>query len=413
MYLIRLAIKNLTRHKKRTLLTAGIIAFAVFFYIFLDSLMLGMRSKSLENIIDFESGHIQIANENYWDERDEFPLNNLIKADSKVKEKINNLKKVKGVSPQLKFIARLNNGIDEIPVPVRGINPKEEMEVFKTGEYFLKGNYFKNNENKAIMGKELADLMELENGDYFTLLFKNKQQTFNTLELQISGLLHTPNPNINSNRIFIPLSIAQKALNVDNKISQYAVRLENKEVVAEVDYLNKKLEGEVSAFPWQDSASSMINLSQAQEVESQIILGIILLIAILGIINTIILGGIERIEEIGMMKALGMKEREIILTFVYESTGIGFIGAAIGSLFGFIGVGLFHKYGIDFLNLMGEEYDFSSFGIPLSGKIYGQWNPETFIFIFLFVVIISAVVSVFPAMWAAKKEAVKAIHHKK
>ena len=49
MYLIRLAIKNLTRHKKRTLLTAGIIALAVVFYIFLDSLMLGMRNKALSN----------------------------------------------------------------------------------------------------------------------------------------------------------------------------------------------------------------------------------------------------------------------------------------------------------------------------------------------------------------------------
>ena len=412
MYLIRLAIKNLTRHKKRTLLTAGIIAFAVFFYIFLDSLMLGMRSKSLENIIDFESGHLQIANESYWKKRDEFPLNNLIKEDENIKEKIREIEGIKGISPQLKFIARLNNGTDEIPIPVRGIRPKKEKKVFETGDYFLEGNYFKTDEKKAVMGKELADLMDLQNGDYFTLLFKNKNETFNTIELQISGLLHTPNPNINSNRIFVPLSTAQKALNVNNKISQYAVRLENEEVSEDVNILNKKLKGEIKAFPWQDSASSMINLSRAQEVESQIILGIILIIAVLGIINTIILAGIERIEEIGMMKALGMKEREIILTFVYESTGIGVIGAVIGSLFGFIGVGFFHKYGIDFLNLMGDDYDFSSFGMPLSGKVYGQWNPETFLFIFLFVVIISAVVSIFPAVWAAKKEAAKAIHHK-
>lgn len=413
MYLIRLAIKNLSRHRKRTLLTAGIIAFAVFFYIFLDSLMLGMRSKSLENIIDFESGHLQVANKNYWQKRDEFPLEDLIKVDGEIIDTINEVEGVKGISPQLKFIARLNNGIDEIPVPVRGIRPENEKNVFKIGDYFLEGNYFNNDENKAILGKELADLMDLKNGDYFTLLFRNKNQTFNTIELQISGLLTTPNPNINSNRIFVPLSIAQKALNVDNKISQYAVRLENDEIAEEVEILNEKLEGKIAAFPWQDSASSMLNLSRAQEAESEIILAIILIIAVLGIINTIILAGIERIEEIGMMKALGMKEREIILTFVYESTGIGVIGAAIGSLFGFVGVGLFHKYGIDFLNLMGGEYDFSNFGMPLSGKVYGQWNPGTFLFIFMFVVIISAVVSIFPAMWAAKKEAAKAIHHKR
>ena len=413
MYLIRLAIKNLTRHKKRTLLTAGIIALAVVFYIFLDSLMLGMKNKALSNIIDFESGHIQVANKNYWEQRDEFPLENLMDNEEEIIKKIEKSEEIKGISPQLKFFARLNNGIDEIPVPVEGIIAENEKEVFAKGKYFIEGNYFSQDEYKAVLGKNLANLMDLKNGDYFTLLFKTKNETFNTIDLKISGLLETPNPNINSNRIFIPLSVAQKVLNVDNKISQYALRVDDKEVEEEIDFLNKELKGEIAAFPWQDSASSMIKLSQAQEMESEIILAIILIIAVLGIINSIVLAGIERVEEIGMMKALGMKEREIILTFVYESTGIGAIGAFIGALFSFIGVGLFQKYGIDFFKLMGTEYDFSDFGMPIMGRVYGEWNPETFIFIIVFVILISGIVSIFPAMWAAKKEAAKAIHHKK
>lgn len=412
MYLIRLAIKNLTRHKKRTLLTAGIIALAVVFYIFLDSLMLGMKNKALSNIIDFESGHIQVANKNYWEQRDEFPLENLMDNEEEIIKKIEKLEGIKGISPQLKFFARLNNGIDEIPVPVEGIIAQNEKEVFAKGKYFIEGNYFSQGEYKAVLGKNLADLMGLKNGDYFTLLFKTKNETFNTIDLKISGLLETPNPNINSNRIFIPLSIAQKVLNVDNKISQYALRVDDKEVAEEIDFLNKELNGEIAAFPWQDSASSMLKLSQAQEIESEIILGIILIIAVLGIINSIILAGIERVEEIGMMKALGMKEREIILTFVYESTGIGVIGAFIGAVFSFVGVGLFQKYGIDFFKLMGTDYDFSDFGMPIMGRVYGEWNPETFLFIIVFVILISSIVSIFPAMWAAKKEAAKAIHHK-
>ena len=412
MYLIRLAIKNLTRHKKRTLLTAGIIALAVVFYIFLDSLMLGMKNKALSNIIDFESGHIQVANKNYWEQRDELPLENLMDNEEEMIKKIEKLEGIKGISPQLKFFARLNNGIDEIPVPVEGIIAQNEKEVFAKGKYFIEGNYFSQGEYKAVLGKNLADLMGLKNGDYFTLLFKTKNETFNTIDLKISGLLETPNPNINSNRIFIPLSIAQKVLNVDNKISQYALRVDDKEVAEEIDFLNKELNGEIAAFPWQDSASSMLKLSQAQEIESEIILGIILIIAVLGIINSIILAGIERVEEIGMMKALGMKEREIILTFVYESTGIGVIGAFIGAAFSFVGVGLFQKYGIDFFKLMGTDYDFSDFGMPIMGRVYGEWNPETFLFIIVFVILISSIVSIFPAMWAAKKEAAKAIHHK-
>ncbi|MGM0409373.1 MAG: ABC transporter permease [Bacillota bacterium] len=412
MFLIRLALKNLKRHKKRTLITAMIIAFAVFFYLFLDSMMIGMRNKSFENIINFESGHIQIANEDYWDDREEFPLDNLLSKDNnEIIEEVEKIEGFKGISPQLKFTARLNNGVDELPVPVRAIIPDKENKVFDTEDYILKGDYFKEDENGAVIGKELADLMELEKGDYFTLVFRTKEETFNTLDLEITALINTPNPNINSNRIFIPLSIAQDALNVENGISQYAVRLENNYVEEEIKNINEGLKEGVKAFSWRESASSMINLSRAQKAESQIILGIILLIAVLGIVNTIILAGIERLEEIGMMKALGMSEKEIILTFIYESTGIGIIGSLIGMLFGFISVGLFTKYGIDFFRFLGEN-DLDTFGMPMSGRIYGEWNLHSFIFIFFFVTIISSIISVFPAIWAAKKDVVKAIHHK-
>ncbi len=412
MFLIRLALKNLKRHKKRTLITAMIISFAVFFYLFLDSMMIGMRNKSFENIMNFESGHIQIADEDYWNNREEFPLNNLIVEDNnQIIEEAEKIEGFKGISPQLKFTARLNNGIDELPIPVRAIIPDKENKVFDTKDYIVKGDYFKEDESGAVIGKELADLMELELGDYFTLVFKTKEETFNTLELEISALINTPNPNINSNRIFIPLSIAQDALNVENSISQYAIRLGNNNIEEEINKLNKSFNKGIKAYSWRESASSMINLSRAQKAESQIILGIILLIAVLGIVNTIILAGIERLEEIGMMKALGMSEKEIILTFIYESTGIGIIGSFIGMVFGFISIGLFTKYGIDFFRFLGEN-DLSTFGMPMSGRIYGEWNKNSFIFIFFFVTIISSIISIFPAIWAAKKDVVKAIHHK-
>ena len=61
----------------------------------------------------------------------------------------------------------------------------------------------------------------------------------------------------------------------------------------------------------------------AAEIEKQVILAIILFIGAIAIINTVILAALERMGEIGMMKALGLQNREIVYTFVLESTGIG------------------------------------------------------------------------------------------
>ena len=414
MFLIRLAIKNLKRHKKRTLLTAAVIAVAVFFYIFYDSLMIGMRDKSFENIINFESAHMQIANDNYWDKREEFPLEDLMFNSKDILNEISSIENYKAASPQLKFMARINNGIDELPVPVRGVIAEREKEVFNTGDYFVKGNFFNNKENKAVMGEKLASIMNLDKGDYFTLVFRTKENTFNTVELEVDGLLKTPNPNINSNRVYIPLPLAQKILNLEDKITQIAIRLENKNNLEnKLSNINNKLDNNISAYSWRESASSMINISQVQKLENRIILSIILIIATLGIVNTIILAGIERIEEIGMMKALGLKEREIILSFVYESTGIAIIGGLIGSFLAFLAVAFFHNYGINFFTIMGDNIDLNSYGMPISGTVYGGWNLSTFIFIFFFVTIISSIISIFPAIWAARKDVVKSIHHRK
>ena len=78
MFLTKLALKNLARHRNRTLITASIIAFAVFFYLLLDSLIGGMTEMSYEMIINYEAGHLQVVTEEYWEEEEKLPLKNLI-----------------------------------------------------------------------------------------------------------------------------------------------------------------------------------------------------------------------------------------------------------------------------------------------------------------------------------------------
>ncbi|MFW5976357.1 MAG: ABC transporter permease [Bacillota bacterium] len=412
MFLIRLALKNLTRHKKRTIITAGVIAIAIFFYIFLDSLMLGMTNESFNSIINFESGHIQIADSRYWDKKDDLPLDNLIKDNESLAEDLKSEEKVKAVSPQLQFGGNLNNGTDELPVTIRGVKPDNIREVFAFQDQFVEGSWFQEDEYGVVMGKELADLMELERGDYVTLLVRTKEDSFNTIEGEISGLVHTANPEVNSSVVYVPLNLAQNTLNTENEVSQLILRLNNQNsadmVAGEINEKFNNEKSSLSAYTWEDSAQFVVNMGKAQEAENQIILGIILLIAAVGIVNTVILSALERMNEIGMMKALGLKVREIVLVFSIEATGIGIIGGIVGCILGAISVELFSIYGIDFMNMVGEEM--SSFGIPVIGRIYGEWNPDAFIFVFSFSIIVSMIVSIFPSWWAARKDPVDALY---
>ena len=411
MFLTRLAFKNLVRHKNRTLITAVIIAFAIFFYLIMDSLIGGMTEMSFDTIIDYEAGHLQIADRDYWEEKDELPLENLISEEDELFEIIRDHPQHQLDLRELNFSARLNNGINELPIVAKGVKGAELLSIFDLKNSFVEGNIFAENSYQAVMGKRLADLMKLKEGDYFTLLVKDKYETFNTIDLEIVGLLHTINPNLNSNYVYLPLQIAQKSLNVDNSISNLIIELNDKNTAEKTAVqLENSLNQEyptLGGYPWQQLDA--VTVASAKQAGIQLVMVIILLIAAIAIINTVILAALERMEEIGMMLSLGLKKSEIIYIFIIESTGIGILGGLIGLILGFFGVLAMTRIGINFDLITGIEL--SKFGVPIIGEMYGSWNPRSFILVFAYGVTVSFLASILPAYWAAAKDPVEALHY--
>jgi putative ABC transport system permease protein len=413
MFSIKLGLKNLTRQKRRNGITILVIAFAFFIYLFLDSVMGGMEELSFNNIINFETGNIQVAYPQYWEEREELPLENLIYLNQDIEESIKNMDGLLATSPELRFTASLNNGNDEIAVIGLGIVPEKYNEVYTTQQYLVAGSIFTLGESKAVIGERLAELMDLKVNDYITLLIRTKEETFNTIDLEIGGLVNTPHPVINNGIVFVPLDIAQQALNVENGISMITIKTnKEKEIIPIIDDINQifqKKNTNIKAYSWRESAKTVIAYSAAQDAETAVVLTVILMIGMIGIINNVILSALERTREIGMMKALGMREWEIVLVFMIEASGVGIIGGLAGCLLGAAGVGWMVKYGYDLSYIGG---DMSLYGIPILDKIYGVWNLSSFVFIFFFGIVIALFSSIAPAYWAAHKDPVKAIYHR-
>jgi len=412
MFSIKLGLKNLSRQKRRNMITILVIAFAFFAYLFMESMMNGMEEMSFDNIKHFETGNIQVAHPEYWEDKDNLPLEHLIEWDSELEKELMQMEGVIGISPELRFSANLNNGIDEMAVIGLGIIPENYNQVFETRDYFIEGSMSALQESKAVIGKQMADLLDLEINDYVILLFRTKEDTFNTIDVEIGGIVKTLNPVINNHIVLVPLELAQDRLNVGDSITMLSL----KTFSGEEETVIKSLEGyfrqenlPLQAYTWQESAENVIALAVAKKSGIGAVLSVVLLIGMVGIINNIILSALERTSEIGMMKAMGMKEWEIVFVFMVEATGIGVLGGFIGCLLGLVGVNWLVRNGIG-LGFWGT--DMSKYGIPILDRIYGAWNGFTFYYIFFLGIFIAILSSIIPAYWASHKDPVEAIYHR-
>ncbi|MGM0500457.1 MAG: ABC transporter permease [Bacillota bacterium] len=411
MFFLKMALKNLSRHKRRTVITALIIAFAILIYILTDGLMIGMTEMSFNNIINLESGHLQVANQDYWDDRRELPLRDLITPNAELEAELKQTEGFVALTERLNFSVNLNNGIDELPVTGVGIELGKDSKVFELDQHLVEGRMPESGSREVIMGAKLAELMDFKLGDYAIMLIRTEEKTFNTIDGEIVGLFNTPHPSLNESNVFISLKTAQQSLNVEDKISQYVLRLEDQnQAVKSAAGISQRLEGDLKAYSWKDAAESLVTMLEMQAIETQVVLAIILTLAAVGIVNTIILSALERMEELGMMKALGMHQREIVYTFMGEAAGIGIIGGIMGLIMGAVGVWIFNLYGLD-MEALTSGGDIT-YGFPLSGTIYLGWEISSFVFVFVYGISISVLASIFPALWAARKDPVKAIYHR-
>ena len=141
-------------------------------------------------------------------------------------------------------------------------------------------------------------------------------------------------------------------------------------------------------------------LAQAKSAGSSILLILVFIIAAVGISNTMLMAVYERVREIGMMRAMGMKDGAIRTTFLFEAGGIGLIGAVIGVGLGVLVNWLMVTRGIDMSALMGQM----DIGYRVTGVFRSAWHPQAIVGRFVFGVIAAMLFSIIPSSRALKME---------
>ena len=397
--ILRLSTRMFRTNRSRTILTILGISVGIGTILFLVSLGYGLQRLILsqittsESLLSLDVGTGDLAS---------------LKLDNKAVSSIKEIPGVEKISPLVSLSVQMS--IADIS--------SEIIANFASSDYFnlegtmlKKGNFYSEtseDKNKVIISSSALRLFSLDEANCFnkkisfTLFVPNKDRESEDLArnsvnltgaFQIVGIIEEEN----SNYVYLPFSISQ-GLGIED-YSKLKVK------VVDDDSLDLVRERIIEKGFIVSALSDIIEQANQIFKVVQIVLalfGIVaLIVSAIGMFNTMTIALLERIQEIGVMKAMGASNADIWNMFLGESVIIGFFGGVGGIVVGIVGGELFN-YGINFLA-----------GMLGGGKIDLFWTPLWFIFlIIIFSTLVGLATGFYPASRAAKINCLEALRYK-
>jgi len=327
--ILKVAWRNIWRNKRRTLITATSVFFAVFFGLMMRSIQIGTFGRISDNLVSSYSGHIQIHKKGYSEEK---IINNSFEPASEDINKIKTLKHVKAFVPRIESFALASSGEHTKGCFVTGISPEEENNMTKISDKVILGNYLTDNDKGALIGDKLASFLEVGINDTIILLGQGYHAASAAGKYPIRGLLHFPSPRLNSSLVYISLKEAQELYSTENKLTGIAVLLD-------ADKNTASVKSEISGFlnldkyevqDWGEILPELKQLIQTKSVSSYVMLGLLYMIVGFGVLGTVIMMTAERRKEFGLLVAVGMKKFRLEMTVFSETIFLGFVGVILG-----------------------------------------------------------------------------------
>lgn len=414
-FLIKLAYKNLFRHKLRTFVSIVAIAFAVMIVIFARGFIVGMVDSTFADHIQYNSGHIKVVNREYRQQERLLPLNYPVDGfnNQGLDQMIKSLKEIDEVDmviPRLKYGAMVSTGDELITMNGWGVDPEKEVKFTNIESKLVEGRMVKTGRLEVVMGADLMDKLDRQVGEKITIVSNTAFNSLNGLTFKIVGRLESGIKMLDEFVFYLPLDQAQRALYMEGETTELLLVTEDRSLVKQTipkvkDLLSRNQVGDrYLALGYKETSDLLPFMELAKIIYNQIYIFLVLLSSIV-VVNTMIMIVSERTKEIGMMSALGMDSRNILQLFLIEGGIMGVIGSLIGALSGTIIVDYLSEIGIDFSAALGG---FSS-DIMINSIIYPVSSITNTIFAFVLGATLVTIACIIPARRAVKLEPTEAM----
>ncbi len=405
--LFSVAWRNLWRHRRRTGITALAMGIGVAVCLAMFAFTDGMFRTMSAVLVDQQLGHVQVHHPDYPGKR---AMHDTIGAVDK------RLAALDGLDPRAMTV-RLNGfgllGGDEKTEggQLIGILPDREAGFSRMAEKIVDGRYLSaDRANEAIIGHTLATKLDLAPGGELLVVTQAADGSLGNALLSVVGTFRSGDSMLDRAGAYAHLADLQDLLVLDDQAHVVMLLAEDPD---DADPLRDEAGAALDAGDsllvqtWQEASPQTAEMMAMSDIQMGISIFIVLSLAALGVLNTMLMAVFERTRELGVMKAVGMRPRQIVTMVVIESVLLGALACVAGLVLGGIDYWLV-VYGIDF-SVDGKPLEFM--GIAFDAVVRGAFDPSRVPVVLVLVFFVSVVASLWPAWRASRLRPVAAVRH--
>jgi putative ABC transport system permease protein len=370
--LLRLAWRNLWRNPRRTFITMAAIAFGYVMLLFVACLMAGLRWQMIENGTCLVMSQIQVHAPGYYPNRSiQKTLGGRKGTDvNAMLAAITADHRVYAAAPRVYGFALLSAAHRSAGVELMGVLPDQERKITILHSQIVEGSYLTARMPKGVaIGDKLASTIGIVLGSEIVLLTQAADGSMGNDVYTVVGIFHTDLDPVDRGLVLMSLSSLQELLHLaPARIHEVGIKLNDITRATAVAsalgiQLGKTLPVRVMAWP--ELAPELAGYVQFNRGVTFVLFLIFFLLAVIGVMNTMLMAVFERTRELGMLMALGMRPVQVIVLIMTEAAGLAVASLVVGGAVGVPLLWYLQVHGLDMGGATGEM-------VSLAGVIVGH-----------------------------------------
>ncbi len=402
MIILKIAFRNIFRHKRRSLLTGMMMAGGCSLF----GLFFGMIDGTYGNLVEMftldHTGHIQVHKEGYLDKPSIYKtLNN----PAAVGKKIEPLSYVRAWAPRVYSPALAFAGKKTTGATIMGIDPAMESRTTRIKSKVTSGRFISDTpEDEVVISSGLARVLKVELGGEIALIGQGLDGSVANGLYKVVGITGGGGKSYGESKSYMHIKTAQEFLSMGDSVHEVAVVLtDHSKTMEAAAIIDEGLdEPHMDVDPWQVVESQFYRAMQADLKGNRYSIIVFTIIIAVGVLNTILMVVLERTREFGVLKAIGTRPGQIFKLIILETFFLSILSIIAGTGIGLAANWWFHVYGVTYPTPI--EY-----GGYFFERLTSEITLRSIVIPPLIIISTALLVSIWPAARAARIIPVKAM----